>query len=237
MATAICKIIRQVKAVQVSVLFSLIFFGCATTGKYFQGDGFNNQTLKLYKDHRFSYQYFQDVGGTTRIAGVWSKKRGVLILNGDNKPLFKPNSVTTDYKKSLPKKLIVIQNMDVPAGKAVVLLNGNIIDTANYIPVDEHSYDSSLGFDFSGLYTDIETIKSVKVLKFLDCQDCGLTQNEFQIQDSLSNFIRIITRPYNQYFEMKFFYNTEWLLRGNKIYYWRHENNTFDKKRYLRKVN
>ena len=221
----------------VSVLFIILFFSsCTVTGKYFAGDGFNNTSLTLNKDHSFIFIDFHDIGGANKITGQWSLKNRILKLNSDNRPPFVPNSISAVQVKSLSHKLVVIQNMDVSAYKTIVSLNdGAIIDSTNYLPANDLFIDSSFTFLATGFYTNIDTIKSIRILKTNGWTDCGFTQTEFQVNNPNANYIRIFAQPYNHYYGMKYFYNTEWLIKNNKIYNWRQENNEFAKKAYLKK--
>lgn len=209
---------------------------CTVTGKYFAGDGFNNSSLTLNKDHSFAYVEFHDVGGANKITGHWSLNKRILKLNSYNRPSFVPNSVSAIHVKTLSKKLVVIQNMDVSANNTIVSFNdGAIIDSTIYLPVNDVIIDSSYTSLATGLYTNLDTIKSIKILKVNGWKDCGLTQTEFEVTNPDANYIRVFAQPYNHYNGMNFFFNTEWLIKNNKIYNWRTENNIFNKKIYLKK--
>ena len=218
------------------ILVVLYLTSCTVTGKYFAGDGFNNTSLTLNKDHSFTFIDFLDVGGANKIIGRWSLKNNILKLNSDNKPPFIPNTVSFTQIKSLRNKLIIIQYMDISAYKVIVSLNnGAVIDSTISLRDMDLSTDNSLPMFVTGFYTNLDTLKSIEILDTKGWIDCGLTQTEFKADNSTFNYVKIFAQPYNHYYGMKYFYNTEWLIKNNRIYNWRTENNVFNMKFYLKR--
>jgi hypothetical protein len=225
------------------ILLTLSILGvlsaCTVTGKYFAGDGFNNMTLVLEKNQSFSLTTFNDVGGSQVINGTWSINNRVLTLNSTDKPPFIPNSISYKHLDSLPNKLIIIQYMDLPAYEAIVELNNVKIDTTRDLGILNEFYlpeISSPSLPITAFYSDSDSIKSIKILNTKGWKDCSLIQDEFLIEDIKANFFQIFAQPFNQYFNMKYMYNTEWQFHHGKIYYWRYENKTFNKKYFLKKL-
>jgi len=218
-----------------TILILGIFSSCNITGHYFSGDGFNNTSISLANDHSFTYFEYHDAGGKSVIEGKWVIQNDTLVLNSTNKPSFHPNSIVSKQELNNGRKLIIIQYMDVDADGVIVSLNnGQEFDTTRYLH-DPLLRDSLSSFSITGFYTDLDSIQEIQILKTNGWVDCGLLQSQFILSNPKATNIRIFAQPFNQYFGMRFLINTKWLLRNNKIYNRRKEDNTFDEKSYLKK--
>lgn len=214
---------------------AILISSCSITGKYFQGDGLNYHSMVLRKDSTFKYVYFNDLCGINVIEGKWSLKKDTLIINSKNQPDFKPSSVEEKYIHHLNEKLILIQNMDVSANRAVISINEDeLIDTLNYI-YDTLLMDTTFPLFSTGIYVNIDSISSIRIVETDNWSDCILKDSLFQIKNPCSNFIRIYAEPYNHYYGMTYFTDTKWLIQNNKIYLWREENGDFDRIFFLKK--
>lgn len=218
-----------------TTLFILLSAGCKITGEYFSGDGFNNTELILKKDSTFIYKTFHDIGGTNVIEGKWTKHKNFIILNSNAKPPFKPNSLIEKQVPGQKKKLIIVQNMDVSAGRAIISVNnGQQTDTLNVL-MDSTYWGIEYPLFVTGTYTNVTPIKSIRILRIDDWKDCVLRDSLFYVSNPASNLIIIYAQPYNQYYGMNYLVDAAWKLKRNRIYLWRQTKTKFAKDSYLRK--
>lgn len=198
------------------------------------GDGFSNDKLTLSKD-TFSFRTFSDVGGATTFKGKWSRHGDILTLNSFNRPAFKPNSVREITGRERAKKLIVVQNLDVSAHRAVISINnGQEIDTLDHI--DQKDLDTYDLFFVTGAYTNISSIKSIKILNTNNWTDCVLRDSLFYVTNPGANVIIVYAQPYNFYAGMQYMIEQQWKFVGNKIYTWHTANDKWSKTFFLKRV-
>ena len=219
----------------IGIILIFVLFGCKITGNYFSGDGLNYTNFILNKDSTFTYETFNDIEGTTTIKGKWTKNKKILTLNSFEQPTFKPNSTYEKFIPNQDKKLIVIQNMDVSAYSTIISLNnGQEIDTLNFL-FDTTLRKYNFTFGVTGVYTTIDLIKNIRILKTNNWTDCVLKDSLFYISNPKANFIIIYSQPYNHYNGMNYFVNSEWELNHNKIYIWRQTKSKYNRNNYLQK--
>ncbi len=215
------------------ILSSLI--GCKVTGIYSLGNGFSHIRMIIKEDSTFAYTTFFDAGGTDTIRGKWKLHKGYLILNSFAKPKFKPNSIYEKTEANKDKKLIIVQNMDVDASAAIISINnGQKVDTLRMLN-DSNYWNDSYPMGLTGAYTHIDSIKNIRIIKTDNWTDCILKDSSFNTLNPKSNLIIIYSQPYNHYWGMKYFVDTKWKLRFNRIYPWRKTITQFDKKYFLTK--
>lgn len=218
-------------------LYSILLLSissCSITGKYYNGDAFNNTSLTLSKNNTFIYTEVHDVGGRKTIKGNWRFKKRVLILNSFNKPSFIPNSIEEKYDSLRHKKTVIIQLMDLPAWESIISINdGEVVDTTK----GSFSFlvDSVSSFPVTGIEFEAVPIKKIEILGINGWSNCVLTENVFNVNDPKSNYIRIFAKPLNHYSDMEFFIDSEWLVKRNKIYPWKDRNAKTIKNIYLLK--
>jgi len=125
--------------------------------------------------------------------------------------------------------------MDVTSFQSVISLNdGDEMDTLKVIS-DTAYWNDQFPILVTGAYSNIDSVRNVRILKIDQFGDCVLKDSLFEISDPKSNCILIYAQPYNHYFGMKYFVDAEWKIKSNRIYIWRKTKTTFDKEVYLRK--
>jgi hypothetical protein len=223
---------------KILVYISMFLFisGCKVTGDYFIFNGFSSVHFTIKKDSTFIYQTFSDAGGgSDTIKGRWTTNNGMIFLNSSAKPKFIPNTIYEKAEPNKNKKLIIIKLMDVDAFKAIISINnGREIDTLNMIN-DTNYLNDFESIDLTGVYTHLDSVKNIRILKIDDLKDCLLEDSVFKISNPSSNVIIIYAQPYNHYWPMKYFVNTEWKLHNSRIYPWRKTRTKFDRQVFLSK--
>ena len=217
------------------IAIAVIFSSCKITGEYFRGNGFSYEYLKVNKDRTFTYERFNDIGGTKTIQGKWTKRKNTITLNSNEQPNFKPNSTFEKVIPNQDKKIIIVQNMDISAFKAIISINNSqVFDTLKLL--SDTAYLTEQFPDFvTGVYTNIDSIKSIRILQTNNLSDCVLKDSLFYTSNPKANLIIIYAQPYNHYFRMNYIVNAEWKFKFNRIYTWRKTKSKYSKNNYLRK--